>query len=97
VVDAPAATPVYAPMEPMSPTPAPPCYWCDFCKEFTLMPHTLEYNYSLSSPTPVPETQVAAGRSIPSDYFEPWYFNTVAAPMLNAVKPKDEIGVVAYA
>ncbi|KAG2640746.1 hypothetical protein PVAP13_2KG115948 [Panicum virgatum] len=48
------AVPAYAPMqEPMSPTPAPPRYWCDFCKEFALMPHTLEYSYSMPSPTPV--------------------------------------------
>jgi len=31
---------------------------------------------------PVPETQVAAGRSIPGDALDPWYFNTVAGPML---------------
>ena len=54
------------------------------------MLHTLEYNYSLPSPTPVLETQVAAGRSIPGDALDPWYFNTVAAPMLQQVKTEDE-------
>jgi hypothetical protein len=49
---------------------------------YMLMPHTLEYNYSLPSPTPVPETQVAACRSIPSGALDPWYFNTVVAPMI---------------
>ena len=34
--------PAYAPIEPISPTPAPPCFWCDFCKEFTPIPHTLD-------------------------------------------------------
>jgi len=38
----PAAVPAYAPIEPMSPTPAPPRFWCDFCKEFTPIPHTLD-------------------------------------------------------
>jgi len=59
------------------------------------MPHTLEYNYSLPSPTSVPETQVAAGRSIPGDALDPWYFNTVAAPMLQDVKAKDEMDIAA--
>jgi len=38
----PAAVPAYAPIEPMLPTPAPPRFWCDFCKEFTPIPHTLD-------------------------------------------------------
>ena len=59
------------------------------------MPHTLEYNYSLPSPTSVPETQVAAARSIPGDALDPWYFNTVAAPMLQQVKTEDEDMVAA--
>jgi hypothetical protein len=68
VVVKPVAVPAYVPMEPMSLAPAPPRYWCDFCKEYTLLPHTLEYNYSLPSPTPVPETQVTADRSIVLKY-----------------------------
>ena len=59
------------------------------------MPHTLEYNYSLPSPTPVPETQVAVGRSIPDNALDPWYFNTVAAPMLQDVKAEDKMDVAA--
>ena len=39
---------------------------------------------------PVPETQVAAGKSIPGDALDPWYFNTVAALMLQQVKTEDE-------
>jgi len=59
------------------------------------MPHTLEYNYSLPSPMPVPETQVAAGRSIPGDALDPWYFNTIAALMLQDVKGEDKMDVAA--
>ena len=35
---------VAVPMEPMSPAlpPPPPRFWCDFCKEFTPIPHTLD-------------------------------------------------------
>ena len=44
VVAEPVAVPAYVRMEPMLPAPAPPRYWCDFYKEYTLMPHTLEYN-----------------------------------------------------
>ena len=63
--------PAYVPMEPMLPAPAPPRYWCDFCKECKLMPHMLEYNYSLPSPTLVPKTKVAADTSIPGDALDP--------------------------
>ena len=80
----PVAAPAYIPMEPMSPAPAPPRYWCDFCKEFALMPHTLEYNYSLPSPTPVtPTTPVATP-------LHPWYLATQAAPALDAMKVEEE-------
>jgi hypothetical protein len=64
VVAAP-AVPAYVPMEPMSPTPAPPRYWCDFCKEYTSIPHTLEYAYSLLTPTPASPTPVATGNGVP--------------------------------
>jgi len=78
------AAPSYVLMVPMSPAPAPPRYWCDFCKEFTLMPHTLEYNYSLPSPTPVtPTTPVATP-------LHPWYLATQAAPALDAMKVEEE-------
>ena len=75
----------YVPMEPMSPAPALPRYWCDFCKEYMLMPHTLEYNYTLPSPTPVDPTQVAADSGMPDGVLNPWIFNTVFAPMLQQV------------
>ena len=52
---------VAVPMEPMSPAlpPPPPRFWCDFCKEFTPIPHTLEYSYSLPAPAPVAPAEVA--------------------------------------
>lgn len=61
----PVAVPANIPMEPMSPAPTPPHYWCDFCKEYMLMPDTLEYNYSLPSPTLIASTQVALGSGVP--------------------------------
>jgi len=70
--------------EPMSPAPTPPCYWCDLCKEFALMPHTLEYNYSLPSPTPVTPTAPVATP------LHPCYLATQAAPALDAVKVGEE-------
>jgi len=72
---------VAVPMEPMSPAlpPPPPRFWCDFCKEFTPIPHTLEYSYSLPAPTPA---QVA----VPGGALDPWYLATQAAPPLVAVK-----------
>jgi len=71
-------------MEPMSPAlpPPPPRFWCDFCKEFTPIPHTLEYSYSLPAPTPAAPAQVA----IPGGALDPWYLATQAAPPLVAVK-----------
>jgi hypothetical protein len=33
VVAEPVVVPAYVPMEPMSPEPTPPRYWCDFCKD----------------------------------------------------------------
>ena len=86
-----APTPSYMPMEPMSPVPAPPRYWCDFCKEYTSIPHTLEYAYSM--PTPTPPTTVAPGNGVPP--LDPWFLNTQAAPALDAVKVEDEVDVVA--
>jgi hypothetical protein len=59
------AVPAYVPMEPMSPAPAPPRYWFDFYKDYTLMPHTLEYAYSLPTPTPASLTPVVTGNGIP--------------------------------
>jgi hypothetical protein len=92
VVDAP-VVPAYVPMEPMSPAPAPPRYWCDFCKEYTLMQHTLEYAYSLPTPTPASPTPVATGNDVSP--LDPWFLNTQAAPALDAVKVDNEIDVVA--
>ena len=86
-----APTPSYMPMEPMSPVPAPSRYWCDFCKEYTSIPHTLEYAYSM--PTPTPPTPVAPGNGVPP--LDPWFLNTQAAPALDAVKVEDEVDVVA--
>jgi hypothetical protein len=80
-------------MEPMSPAPAPPRYWCDFCKEYTLMPHTLEYAYSLPTPTPASPTPVVTGNGVSP--LDSWFLNTQAAPALDAVKVDDEINVVA--
>jgi hypothetical protein len=54
------------------------------------MPHTLEYNYMLPLPTPVDPTQVAADSGMPGGILNPWIFNTIAAPMLQQVKTKDE-------
>ena len=59
------------------------------------MPHTLEYNYTLPSPTPVDSTQVAADSGMPGGILNPWIFNTVAAPMLQQVKTEDEDMVAA--
>jgi len=67
-----APTPAYMPMEPMSPVPAPPRYWCDFCMEYTSIPHTLEYAYSM--PTLTPPTPVEKGNCIPP--LDPWFLNT---------------------
>jgi hypothetical protein len=82
-------------MEPMSPTPAsaPPKYWCDFCKEFTSIPHTIENTYSLLTPTPASPTPVATGNGVPP--LDPWFLNTQAAPALDAVKIEGEVDVVA--
>ena len=49
------------------------------------MPHTLEYNYSLPSPTPVDLTQVATDSGMPDGVLNPWIFNTVSTPMLQQV------------
>jgi hypothetical protein len=59
------------------------------------MPHTLEYNYSLSTPTPVCSmTPMATGNSgIPP--LNPWFLATQVAPALDAVKIEDEVDVVA--
>ena len=57
--------PMYVPMESMSLTLSLPRFWCDFCKEFTSIPHTLEYSYSLPMPTPASPTLVATGNGIP--------------------------------
>ena len=54
------------------------------------MPHTLEYNYTLPSPTPVDPTQVAADSGMPGGVLNPWIFNTVSTPMLQQVKTEDE-------
>ena len=59
------------------------------------MPHTLEYNYTLPSPTSVDLTQVAADSGMPGGVLNPWIFNTVAAPMLQQVKTEDEDMVAA--
>ena len=88
----PAAVPAYAPIEPMSPTPAPPRFWCDFCKEFTPISYTLEYAYSLPSPTPASPTPVAARTGVPP--LDPWFLNTQAAPALDAVEIEEEDAVV---
>ena len=88
----PAAVPAYAPIEPISPTPAPPCFWCDFCKEFTPIPHKLEYVYSLLLPTPASPTPVAARTGVPP--LDPWFLNTQAAPALDAVEIEEEDAVV---
>ena len=61
------------------------------------MPHTLEYNYTLPSPTPIDPTQVAADSGMPGGVLNPWIFNTVAAPMLQQVKTEDEDMVAAQA
>ena len=53
-----------------SPSLYPRC-WSDFCKEYTLMPHALEYNYTLPSPTPVDPTQVVADSGMPSGVLNP--------------------------
>ena len=78
----------YVPMEPMSPAPSPPRFWCDFCKEFTSIPHTLEYSYSLPTPTPASPTPVATGNGVPP--LDPWFLNTRAAPALDAMKIEEE-------
>ena len=54
------------------------------------MPHTLEYNYSLPSPTPVDLTLVAAGSGVPGGTLDPWFLNIIAASMLQQVKTKDK-------
>jgi len=76
----------------MSLAPAPPRFWCDFCKEFTSIPHTLEYSYSLPTPTPASPTLVATGNGIPP--LDPWFLNTRAAPALDAMKVEEEEDVV---
>jgi len=54
------------------------------------MSHTLEYNYSLSSPTPVDPALVAAGSGVPGGTLNPWFLNILAAPMLQQVKTEDK-------
>jgi hypothetical protein len=88
VLAEPVAVPAYVPMEPMLPAPAPPRYWCDFCKEFSLMPHTLEYTYLLPTPTPPSPTPMATGNGVPP--LDPWFLATQAAPALDAVKVEEE-------
>jgi hypothetical protein len=58
-----------------------------------LISHTLEYAYSLPTPTPASLTLVAIGNSVSP--LNPWFLNTQAIPALDAVKVKDEINVVA--
>jgi hypothetical protein len=75
-------------------SPAPTCYWCDFCKEWTLIPHTLEYNYKLPSPTPVTLIEVAAGSGLHGGNFNLWFLNKVAVPMHDAMKVEEQEAVV---
>ncbi|XP_066384614.1 COPII coat assembly protein sec16-like [Miscanthus floridulus] len=88
VVAEPTPVPTYIPMEPMSLAPSPPRFWCDFCKDFTSIPHTLEYSYSLPTPTPASSTPVATGNSVPP--LDPWFLNMRAAPALDAAKIEEE-------
>jgi hypothetical protein len=74
------AVPGYVPMEPMSPALAPPRYWCDFYKEYTSIPHTLEYAYSLLTSTPASLTLVVIGNDVPP--LDPWFLSTQATPAI---------------
>jgi hypothetical protein len=51
-----------------------------------LIPHTLEYNYKLPSPTPVAPTEVATSNGLHDGNFNLWFLNKVVVPMLDAVK-----------
>ena len=83
-VDEVAATPAYVPMEPMSPSSVLRPFWCDFCKEYTTTPHTLEYGNGMLSPiTASPAATVAPP-------LDPWFLQTRAAPALDAVKEEED-------
>lgn len=82
VVDTPIVVPAYVTMELMSLALAATRYWCDLYKGYTLMPYTLEYNYSLPSTTLVDSIQVAASNGVPSGVLDLWFIATEAAPCL---------------
>jgi hypothetical protein len=54
------------------------------------MPHTLEYNYSLPTPTLVSSTTPVATGNGGIPLHDPWFLATQAAPALDAVKVDDE-------
>lgn len=61
---------------------------CDFCKVYMSIPHTLEYTYSIPTPTPASPTAVATINGVSP--LDPWFLNTQAAPALDAVKVEEE-------
>lgn len=52
------------------------------------IPHTLEYTYSIPTPTPASPTAVATINGVSP--LDPWFLNTQAAPALDAVKVEEE-------
>nr|TKV96201.1 hypothetical protein SEVIR_9G414300v2 [Setaria viridis] len=81
---------VEAPAPPIVDTPAPPVVETSPPVEavvFTSIPHTLEYAYSLPTPTPAAPTPVVTRNSVPPP--DPWFLNTRAAPALDAMEVEE--------